>query len=684
MNHLAETQSLYLQKHAENPIDWWYWCDQALEMARSQDKLIFLSIGYSSCHWCTVMEEEAFSDTVIADYMNEHFIAIKVDREERPDLDSIYMQTLQIMGENGGWPLNVFLTPDDLVPIYGGTYFPIEARYGRPSFLRVLQSLRQSYQEKKSDLNSYKSQILHNLKLSAQLQSSTVPAGEILDLGVQKCSEVVQNRGEGTCFPMIPYADLVLRRSRFADSELFSKVRQRGLDLALGGIFDHVAGGWHRYTVDPNWTVPHFEKMLYDNGQIMEFLANLWSAGVREDGIKVAIARTTEWLQREMTAEEGYFYASQDADSEGKEGKFWVWSYKELEKILALEELQAIEREFTIIPAGNFEGNNILKRKSVRKFTTETESALDKLFSYRYGQDFGRTDIFPPACDRQAIKDINWQGRVPPVTDTKMIVAWNSLMISGLARVYMVFNQEPKNERNCEIYRQLAVNAMTFILQNQWQNHEKNQRLHRVNYNGNPAVVAHSEDYALLIKALLDLTQACPNGIYLNHAIRIQAEFDQYLWDRNQGGYFNTDINFDLLIREKPYQDNATPAANGIAIANLIRLSLLTENLEYLDKAEQALQAFAGKITQSPISCPSLLTGLDWWYNQNLIRAPKKLYAELQVNYYPVTMLQEISELLLGTSRNAIAIVCKGLACLAPATSMDMLRSQVATTQTRI
>ncbi|AFY72880.1 thioredoxin domain protein [Synechococcus sp. PCC 7502] len=678
MNHLAETQSLYLRKHAENPINWWYWCDQALELARSQDKLIFLSIGYSSCHWCTVMEEEAFSDTVIANYINEHFIAIKVDREERPDLDSIYMQALQIMGENGGWPLNMFLTPDDLIPFYGGTYFPIEARYGRPSFLRVLQSLHQTYTNKRQELLTYKSQIMQNLQAINQLQPSPIPPQEILNLGVQKCSEVVQNRGQGNCFPMIPYADLVLRRSRFQDADILgSKAKQRGLDLALGGIFDHVAGGWHRYTVDSDWTVPHFEKMLYDNGQIMEYLANLWSAGIKEDGIKVAIARTVEWLQREMTAEEGYFYASQDADSEGREGKFWVWSYQELERILTKSELQALTKEFTITPAGNFEGNNVLKRRYGSRLSSNTESALDKLFNHRYGQNLARTDIFPPACDRQAIKNRIWQGRVPPVTDPKMIVAWNALMISGLIRAYIVFDQE--------IYRQLAVNAITFILQNQWQVPPQTQtanlktRLHRVNYGGNPAVLGHSEDYALLIKALLDLTQACPNSIYLNHAIRVQAEFDQYLWDADHGGYFNTDINPDLLIREKTYMDNATPAANGIAIANLIRLSLLTENLEYLDRAEKALQVYAGAIANSPIGVPSLITALDWWYNQTLVRTTKKLYLELQANYNPVIILQEVNEL----PQRAIAMVCRGLACLAPATNIDMFKSQVAITQTR-
>ncbi len=682
MNHLAETQSLYLKKHAENPIDWWYWCDQALELARTQDKLIFLSIGYSSCHWCTVMEEEAFSDLAIADYMNSHFIAIKVDREERPDLDSIYMQALQIMGENGGWPLNMFLAPADLVPVYGGTYFPVEPRYGRPGFLKVLQSLNQTYRDKKPELENYKSEILHNLKLMTQLQSGAVADGEILRSGVQKCSSVIQNRGQGNCFPMIPYADLILRRSRFKGSEhLGLKAGQRGLDLALGGIFDHVAGGWHRYTVDPNWTVPHFEKMLYDNGQIMEYLANLWSSGIKEDCFKTAIIQTAEWLQREMTSASGYFYASQDADSEGEEGRFWVWSYAELEKILTITELMALIQEFTITPDGNFEGSNVLQRQNLSSLSVPAVAAIEKLFTQRYGAGIGRTDIFSPARDREEVKKINWPGRVPPVTDTKMIVAWNAMMISGLIRASLIIGDEAESQ----VFQKLAVNAMKFILENQWENDGRkegqNQRLHRLNYDGNPSVIAHSEDYALLIKALLDLTQACPNQNYLAHAIAVQAEFDRWLWDSSQGGYFNADPNFDLLVREKSFQDNATPSANGVEISNLIRLSLLTENLEYLDKAELALEAFSGVISRSPISCPSLLVALDWWHNQTLVRTTKNLYSQLKANYNPAAMLQEINEL--PAELNAIAMVCKGLACLDPAQTTEKLMAQISATQTR-
>jgi uncharacterized protein len=695
-NHLAQSQSLYLRKHAENPIDWWPWCDLAIEAARSQDKPIFLSIGYSSCHWCTVMESEAFSDTPIADYMNAHFIAIKVDREERPDLDSIYMQAVQIMGESGGWPLNLFLTPDDLVPFYGGTYFPIEPRYGRPGFLRVLQSILQIYRDKRQELADYKAQIVHNLNLVTQVAAiadeSAANTGidtQTLTAGVVKCAQVLVNRETGTCFPMIPYADLALRCHQLqtdAQINLKERAEQRGVDLALGGIYDHVAGGWHRYTVDPTWTVPHFEKMLYDNGQMMEFLANLWSSGLHESAIERAISQTVLWLRREMLTQEGYFYASQDADSEGKEGKFWVWSYNELKKLFTEAELSHLTQEFTITPNGNFEGQNVLKRRDLSSLSSATETSLNKLFRKRYGEYSLSTDAFPPARSSEQVKAINWPGRVPPVTDTKMIVAWNALTISGLARTYQVFGQASD--------RQLAIAATDFILQNQWVGNSKayeGKRLYRVSYDGNPSVVAQSEDYALLIKALLDLQQACLDvdiyaednlaDLYLQKALEIQSEFDRAFWDETSGGYFNTAVDSSdyLLVREKSYQDNATPSANGIAISNLIRLSLLSDRTEYLEKAEAALHSFGQVISNSPVACPSLLSAAAWLTNHTLVRTTVAQYQQLKQQYLPFAVFQIDPDL----PKDVRAIVCQGFACLEPAKTVEQLQEQLAISQGR-
>ncbi|MDW8200988.1 MAG: thioredoxin domain-containing protein [Cyanobacteriota bacterium SKYGB_h_bin112] len=688
-NRLAHARSLYLRKHADNPIAWWEWCPEALETARREDKPIFLSIGYSSCHWCTVMEGEAFSDPDIAAYMNANFLPIKVDREERPDLDSIYMQALQMMTEQGGWPLNVFLSPDDLVPFYGGTYFPVEPRYGRPGFLKILQALRQYYDNDKQDLKAVQQKILARLQGMAQLRVDRVSllpsaTGDLLKQGIEANTKFLRFRDYGPSFPMIPYAELVLRgEGAISPASPPSAAYQRGLNLALGGIYDHVGGGFHRYTVDPTWTVPHFEKMLYDNGQIVEYLANLWAAGAQEPAFERAIVLTVAWLQREMTAPEGYFYAAQDADSfttpndaEPEEGAFYVWDYQELQNVLTDDELAELTEQFTVSTSGNFEGHNVLQRRQPGRLSDRLETALTKLFCIRYGANPGELTTFPPARNNHEAKTQPWPGRIPPVTDTKMIVAWNSLMISGLARAAVVFQR--KN------YWQLASRAAQFILDRQW----LNDRFHRLNYDGQAAVPAQSEDYALFIKALLDLHQASlllgqssacnetqtPDD-WLTHAVRVQAEFDEFLWSLETDGYYNAavDNSDDLIVRERSYNDNATPAANGIAAANLVRLFLLTEQLAYFDRAETTLQAFSAVMERAPSSCPSMFSALDWYRNHILVQTTSDQLAALAGRYLPTVVFKRAEQLPAGT----IGLVCQGLSCNEPATTPDQLWEQI-------
>ncbi|MBD2508375.1 thioredoxin domain-containing protein [Nostoc muscorum FACHB-395] len=682
-NRLAEAKSLYLRKHAENPIDWWPWCDEALATARAQNKPIFLSIGYSSCHWCTVMEGEAFSDSAIADYMNANYLPIKVDREERPDLDSIYMQALQMMSGQGGWPLNIFLSPEDLVPFYAGTYFPVDPRYGRPGFLQVLQALRRYYDTEKAELQQRKALIIESLLTSAVLQDSTTTEledRELLRQGWETSTGVITSGQSGNSFPMIPYTELALRGTRFNFESRYDGKQvctQRGLDLALGGIYDHVGGGFHRYTVDPTWTVPHFEKMLYDNGQIVEYLANLWSAGVQEPAFERAVAGTVQWLKREMTAPESYFYASQDADSfteptavEPEEGAFYVWSYSEVQQLLTPEELTELQQQFTFTPNGNFEGRNVLQRRNSGKLSATLEAALSKLFIVRYGVSSESLETFPPARNNQEAKTTNWPGRIPSVTDTKMIVAWNSLMISGLAKAAGVF-QQPS-------YLELAAQAANFILENQF----VNGRFQRLNYQGEPTVLAQSEDYALFIKALLDLQASNPeNQRWLENAIAIQDEFNEFLWSVELAGYNNTssDSSQDLIVRERSYVDNATPSANGIAIANLVRLALLTDNLDYLDLAELGLKAFKSVMHRSPQACPSLFTALDWYRNSTLIRSTTEQINSLIPKFLPASVFAVTSDLPEGS----VGLVCQGLKCLAPAESVEHLLQQVEKSQNR-
>jgi len=673
-NRLVQSQSLYLRKHAENPIDWWPWCEEALETAKRENKPIFLSIGYSSCHWCTVMEGEAFSETAIADYMNANFLPIKVDREERPDIDSIYMQALQMMTGQGGWPLNVFLSPEDRIPFYGGTYFPVEPRYGRPGFLQLLHAIRNYYDVEKTKLGSVKAEILKNLQQSTLMPRQEL-SDDLLQRGLEAIAEIITGGGMGQSFPMIPYASATLQASRFT-GQLRDKARdaaaRRGLNLALGGIYDHVGGGFHRYTVDPTWTVPHFEKMLYDNGQIVEYLANLWSAGVQEPAFERAIAGTVRWLQREMTATEGYFYAAQDADSfiapedaEPEEGAFYVWDYSQLETLLTADEIDELAEQFTVSVSGNFEGHNVLQRRHPGPLSPALESTLAKLFVARYGTAVEALTTFPPARDNQEAKTHPWSGRIPSVTDTKMIVAWNSLMISGLARAASVFEQPS--------YLELASNAATFILEQQW----VNGRFHRVNYNGQPEVLAQSEDYALFIKALLDLHQASgsQSSPWLEKAVQVQEEFDEFLWSVDLAGYYNTanDASDDLLVRERSYMDNATPAANGVAIANLLRLHLLVEDDRYLEWAEQSLSTFSSIMERAPQACPTLFAALDWYRNQTLVRTGLDAIASLSLHYAPTAMFKPEPNLPAG----AVGLVCQGLSCLEPASSFEQLQEQI-------
>ncbi len=685
-NRLAKSQSLYLRKHAENPVDWWPWCEEALETAKRQDKPIFLSIGYSSCHWCTVMEGEAFSDDKIAQYLNEKFLPIKVDREERPDVDSIYMQALQMLTGQGGWPLNIFLTPDDLIPFVGGTYFPVEPRYGRPGFLEVLQKIRSFYDLEKNKLDSLKGEMLEGLRKSVLLPEAEDLSKEVLQKGLEVSTGIISDRYSQQSFPMMPYAEAALQGTKFNFKSQYKGNEvclQRGLDLALGGIYDHVAGGFHRYTLDATWTVPHFEKMLYDNGQIVEYLANLWSAGYQEPAFKRGIIETVNWLKREMTAPAGFFYASQDADSfttpdevEPEEGAFYVWSYKELENLLTSEELSELSEQFFITSNGNFEGKIVLQRKQAGELSKTVENSLSKLFEVRYGVQPFNVETFPPATNNQEAKNNNWPGRIPAVTDTKMIVAWNSLMISGLARAATVF----KNYK----YLYLGINAANFIIKNQW----VDGRFHRLNYEGKPAVIAQSEDYALFIKALLDLQQASISletssntNFWLETAIKLQDEFDEFLWSLEAAGYYNapTDVSGELILRERNYIDNATPAANGIAIANLVRLSLLTEELHYLDRAESALTAFSSIMKKSPQACPSLFVALDWYRNQTLVKTSEVEISNLITQYFPTAIYKKETDL----PENSVGLVCQGLICKKPSFSKQELLEHLEQSQNR-
>ena len=688
-NRLANSRSLYLRKHAENPVDWWPWGEEALATAQREDKPIFLSIGYSSCHWCTVMEGEAFSNKAIATYLNANFLPIKVDREERPDIDSIYMQALQMMVGQGGWPLNIFLTPGDHIPFYGGTYFPVDARYGRPGFLRILEALRELYDTDAEKISSVKSRIIEGLSQSLEFTTGELDKA-LLPLGIRACARTLMPFDTSNRFPMIPYVRLVRQGHRLLHTSKTAKgnevaneapidgwhlSKQRALNLVTGGIFDHVAGGFHRYTVDSTWTVPHFEKMLYDNGLIIEFLAECWQSGESAPAIARAVDKTVRWLTREMRSPASFFYAAQDADNftseeaiEPEEGDFYVWSYDELAAACSEAELRELADTFTITKIGNFEGKNVLQRRGTHKLSPSLEHSLDKLFRVRYGGYASEIPTFEPAVDAQMAKGRLWPGkRIPPVTDTKMIVAWNALMISGLAKAAVAFERKD--------YLVLAIEAAGYIQQYQ----QVDGVLYRLSYEGHAEVLAQSEDYALLIKALIDIQQAClaftdyqaMAADWLTAAIALQTQFDQTLGSE-QGGYLNA-TREQLIVKERSYQDSAIPSANGVAAASLVRLFLLTEDLTYLDQAETALTSFSTVLHKAPRACPSLLQAFDWFTHPILIRTTAKHLKAVISQPVPTAVLKVEERLPEG----AIALVCQGLKCLPAATSKAMLRQQL-------
>ncbi|WP_448525459.1 thioredoxin domain-containing protein [Parathermosynechococcus lividus] len=677
-NRLAQCQSLYLRKHAENPIDWWPWGEAALAKAAAEDRVIFLSIGYSSCHWCTVMEGEAFSDLEIAAYLNQYFLPIKVDREERPDIDSLYMHALQLMTGQGGWPLNIFLTPQDCRPFYGGTYFPLQPRYGRPGFLQVLHAVRRFYDEEKAKLTAQQATLWQYLAPTTDLSPELELNRDLLCSGIHQTMPILEDRPHGTCFPMIPYAQALLQGVVVSSeaARLEGLCRQRGTSLLLGGIYDHVGGGWHRYTVDPQWTVPHFEKMLYDNGQIITYLARLWQQGDRHPHIPYAIAQTVQWLDREMTAPQGYFYAAQDADSfrsavdpEPEEGAFYCWDYNELTAHLSPEELSQLQRDFEISPQGNFEGKIVLKARHRRQDPAAIAPVLDTLFALRYGAATPKDRPMPVAMDNRTAKGQPWLGRIPPVTDTKMILAWNSLMITGLATAALVWQQQG--------YWQRAVRAAQWLHQHQLQGNQ----LYRLNYGGAVAEIAQAEDYAYWIQALLTLHQASlvlgdAATPWLELACDYQDRFDQHLGAAD-GGYYNAPERPDLILRQREGIDQATPSANGVAIANLMQLFLLTDNPAYLTKAETSLRYFGALLKDSPQSCPSLLAALQWYLYPVSLQIRAETMDQVSGYWLPTAVLK-LRERLSEGEPQPLALVCEGLRCREPAFTLEQLHAHLA------
>jgi hypothetical protein len=592
-NRLTHETSPYLLQHAHNPVDWYAWGSEALERARSEDKPIFLSIGYSACHWCHVMEHESFEDPDTAAVMNEYFVNIKVDREERPDLDHIYMAAVQMMTQRGGWPMSVFLTPD-LEPFYGGTYFPPEPRYGMPSFKQILIGVADAWRNRRGEVTRSAGQLTGALAQMNQMAAGGADLSlDLVDRAVARLARGFDEEhggfGGAPKFPHPMDLKLCLRHwKRTGRSDSLHMVELTLDRMARGGIYDQLGGGFHRYSTDARWLVPHFEKMLYDNALLTQAYLEANQATGNGDFARIA-RETLDYVLREMTAPDGGFYSTQDADSEGEEGKFFVWSAAEVRDALG-SDAENFLYVYDVSDDGNWEGKNILHRpKSLAqcaRLLRVDESELERSL----------------AASRAKLFDVRSR-RVPPGRDDKLLVAWNGLMIDAMARGY----QRLAETRFLDAARRAAV----FILHRMVD--PGTARLLHAYKDGRARFNAYLDDYACFIDALVSLYESDFDVRWLESAVKLADVMIEQFWDSEGSGFYFTAKDHERLIaRVRDAHDSATPSGNAMAVAALLRLGGLTGRSEFVAKAEAALRAVAGSLDQASVQMGQMLVALDF------------------------------------------------------------------------
>ena len=587
-NRLIHETSPYLLQHAHNPVDWYAWGPEALDKARAENRPILLSIGYSACHWCHVMERESFENDEIAALMNEHFVNVKVDREERPDLDHIYQTAVQLFTGQGGWPLTMFLTPDQ-EPFYGGTYFPPDDRYGRPGFPRLLHTLADAYHNRQQDVVKSTTQIREAMqKLSGFAASGGELSMDLVTNGVRTLAGHVDmvHGGFGTQpkFPNPSNLDCLLRYWHYSGNDNFLNVVKLSLDkMAGGGIYDQLGGGFHRYSVDDHWLVPHFEKMLYDNAQLLPLYATMYRITGEARYARVA-RETLDYVQREMCHPEGGFYATQDADSEGEEGKFFVWTKAEVDERLG-DDARLFCRYYDVTEAGNWEhGNNILH-------LTVSREQLANLFQ----QDAASVGEKIEAA-RRALFAAREQ-RVKPFRDEKILTAWNGLMLSGMIDAASALGDDAA--------MQTVRGTIAFLRQHML----RDGVLLRSHKDGQSKLAGYLDDYAFLAAALLDAFEATFEPSYFDLAQQLTATLLADFWDDVNGGFFFTGRNHETLIdRVKSGTDQAIPSGTAVATRNLLRLYAHSGDADYLQRAERVLRLYRQHVEQQPFGYASLLS----------------------------------------------------------------------------
>jgi len=679
-NRLARETSPYLLQHARNPVDWYPWGPEALERAKAEDKPIFLSVGYSACHWCHVMERESFENDAIAQLMNEHFVNVKVDREERPDVDEIYMKAVQAMTGSGGWPMSVFLTPE-LEPFYGGTYFPPRGLYGRPGFPQVLSGLAKAWKEDRANLAKRARTLAEHIADEGRAKA----AGEI-DPAVLDASRVALvgqfdprwgGFGDAPKFPHAIDLRILLRHAQRTNDASARRAAILSLErMAEGGIHDQLGGGFHRYSVDEQWLVPHFEKMLYDNALLVPAYLEAWL--VTGDARHADVARRAcDWALREMSTAQGGFASSQDADSEGEEGRFFVFDLRELEKILGAKQGAHAAEWFGVTSEGNFEhGKSILWRHD------RAEAVAAKL-------KVPLRDLEASMRDASAKLLAARSSRVKPGTDDKVLAAWNGLMISALAQAYQVLD-EPR-------YLDAARKAARWILEGMRQ---PDGRLFATSRNGRAHLNAYLDDYAFTIAGLIDLYESDFDPFWLREALALDAVVADRFQDED-GSCFTTARDHEKLIaRLKAPHDGALPSGNGVQALNLLRLADLTGRADLAERAQRAIRSMAGLVNRFPQAFSTLLLAVDWLAvgaREVVIagdlesKSARELLAAVRTTYSPqrvvafanstadTKLVPLLAEKTPG-SRGARAYVCRNWTCAAPIDEPSALIAELATT----
>lgn len=604
-NHLVTENSPYLLQHAHNPVNWRPWSDETFALAKEQNKPIFLSIGYSTCHWCHVMEEESFDNESIAELLNDNFISIKVDREQRPDLDEIYMTAVQIVSGHGGWPMSTFLTPEGK-PFYGGTYFQPH------QFRALLTQVDGLWKDKAEEIRDQAEQLAANISkyLSPGLERTTVEDNAV-DAVVQQLlamSDVDGGFGKAPKFPHEPNLLLLLELIERSSKPLFDQEEWKVVKLALdsmlqGGIYDQIAGGFHRYAVDNHWLVPHFEKMLYNQAQLTRVYSRAFKLS-KDPEYERIVRETLDYVLREMTTETGVFYSATDADSEGIEGKFFVWSSRELSELFDSDTLDLIRRVYGVTKDGNFEGSNILNLT-----TSLNDAASDLQLSYPsllLKLDEVKTTLYQER-----------QKRIPPLTDNKIITEWNGMMIAAFAEAAEIFNETR--------YREAAVKAADYLWQHQRQ---PNGKFWRLSLEGIPGEESVLEDYAHYLDALVQVYDLTNAHIWLERAESLVLTMRDNFWDEDEGGFCATtkSTRGPLLVRAKSVGDQATISGNSIIVGLLNKIYRRTGDLQIKALLEDQVRAFSGYVKQFPMSAPIWLKGLIE------MKSPNPTYKQYEVS----------------------------------------------------